>query len=401
MGPGSSTETVGNSTFNGSTFNGSAPDGSVGASTGALAQEIVSDARGFFGGLDTREIADRVATLAQTDPNGAANLLEAIRDELSVSQQQRLVADVADAVAERQRAGGAPPTGLTREQVELIVDLGQIALDIVGLADPTPISDGLNGLISLFRGDFVGAGISAVSMVPYIGDAAKLGKLGKWAETIVNAAELLGRHGANSAVGRQLLPALEKINDALNALPTTLLDSLPASARTRIDEMKGALDNALGAASRVSFRNADGAVNLDTAATRYAEAVQSNRPWSWDNAFSGERFTRAERRAIREAAYDNGLITRVTHKPGTRYADFASAGLIERVDVLPENLWRASDAEQFAWLDARLPGGVRPEGMTWHHSEINGRMELVPFGEHNIINHIGGRSPGHWAHGPR
>ena len=68
------------------------------------------------------------------------------------------------------------------DAAELALDVTQIALDIVGLVDPTPISDGVNGLISLGRGDWLGAGISAVSMIPYVGDAAKLGKLGRYAE---------------------------------------------------------------------------------------------------------------------------------------------------------------------------------------------------------------------------
>ena len=54
---------------------------------------------------------------------------------------------------------------------ELKLDLAQAALDIAGIADPTPISDGLSGLMSLTRGDFIGAGLSLVSMVPYVGDA--------------------------------------------------------------------------------------------------------------------------------------------------------------------------------------------------------------------------------------
>ena len=69
------------------------------------------------------------------------------------------------------------------DAAELALDVTQMALDIVGLVDPTPISDGANGLISLARGDWLGAGISAVSMIPYVGDAAKLGKLGRYAET--------------------------------------------------------------------------------------------------------------------------------------------------------------------------------------------------------------------------
>ena len=68
------------------------------------------------------------------------------------------------------------------DAAELALDVTQMALDIVGLVDPTPISDGVNGLISLGRSDWLGAGISAVSMIPYVGDAAKLGKLGRYAD---------------------------------------------------------------------------------------------------------------------------------------------------------------------------------------------------------------------------
>jgi hypothetical protein len=115
---------------------------------------------------------------------------------------------------------------------------------------------------------------------------------------------------------------------------------------------------------------------------RYAELVNSNAPWSWAEDI-GANLTRAQRRAIREEAVARGLVPSVPYKPGTKFADFEAAGLVQRVDHLPEALWHASDAKQFAWLDARIPGG-RPPGTTWHHSEIPGRMELVPFGPHNI-----------------
>jgi len=74
-------------------------------------------------------------------------------------------------------------------------------------------------------------------------------------------------------------------------------------------------------------------------------------------------------------------------KPGTKYPDFGKAGLIKKVDELPKELWQASDNAQFKYLDSRIPGG-RPEGTTWHHSDIPGRMELVPFGPHNIIEEV-------------
>jgi hypothetical protein len=95
----------------------------------------------------------------------------------------------------------------------------------------------LNGIISLFRGDFLGAGISAVSMIPYIGDAAKLGKFGKWSKTIDRAIDV-ARAAPNSAVAKTLRPAIGKIADGLNAIPASVLNKLPESAKKQIVEMR-------------------------------------------------------------------------------------------------------------------------------------------------------------------
>jgi hypothetical protein len=51
-------------------------------------------------------------------------------------------------------------------------------LDALGIIDPTPFSDGLNSLIYLSEGDYGNAGISAIAIIPYVGDAAKAGKYG-------------------------------------------------------------------------------------------------------------------------------------------------------------------------------------------------------------------------------
>jgi hypothetical protein len=50
-------------------------------------------------------------------------------------------------------------------------DLAVITADMAGIIDPTPISDGISGLISLGKGDLTSAGLSLASMVPYLGDA--------------------------------------------------------------------------------------------------------------------------------------------------------------------------------------------------------------------------------------
>ena len=103
------------------------------------------------------------------------------------------------------------------------------------------------------------------------------------------------------------------------------------------------------------------------------------------------------------ASIDAGLIPdiKVTKVEGMRYgfADFESAGVVKETQYLPENMWKMSDAEQFKWLDEQIGGTV--DGYTWHHTEIPGKMQLVPTGIHNITTHNGGRTAGMWADAPR
>ncbi|ACZ07319.1 intein N-terminal splicing region [Sebaldella termitidis] len=137
---------------------------------------------------------------------------------------------------------------------------------------------------------------------------------------------------------------------------------------------------------------------LDDYARLYADVVDSNEIWRWErDMIGGSELTARQRKAIRTKAFDDGLLPIVEFKAGTKYPDFEKAGLIIKEDMLPEELWKASDRRQFDWLDNRLVDG-RPRGTTWNHSDIAGRMELVPFGIHNVINHRGGRSPGQWAY---
>jgi hypothetical protein len=56
-------------------------------------------------------------------------------------------------------------------------DILQAGLDIVGIFDPTPISDGLNAGLSAKRGNWFDAAISAVGIIPFAGDLAKVGKV--------------------------------------------------------------------------------------------------------------------------------------------------------------------------------------------------------------------------------
>lgn len=136
---------------------------------------------------------------------------------------------------------------LTADERDLLLDLGQMGLDIAGIVDPTPISDGSNMLISLGRGDTTGAAISAVSMIPLLGDAAKGLKLPRYLSTLSKVAS----QAAQSATFRQrVFPVLKKIATGLEAIGTTL----PSVQRRQIDTVISQLEKALGGRRLASLR---------------------------------------------------------------------------------------------------------------------------------------------------
>jgi len=79
----------------------------------------------------------------------------------------------------------------------------------------------------------------------------------------------------------------------------------------------------------------------------YANLINSNKPWSWKNFPDGDKLTIKQKREIKANAVKRGLVPEVKLKAGTKYPDFESAGLIKKVESLPEKLWLASDYQQF------------------------------------------------------
>ncbi len=102
-------------------------------------------------------------------------------------------------------------------------DAAGLAADVAGIFDPTPISDGVSGVLSLGKGDFLGAGLSVASMVPYLGDA--VAKPAKFASRIMDAFPALARV-VNRADGitdlaktlQKVGPDAGKLNDTLRSL---------------------------------------------------------------------------------------------------------------------------------------------------------------------------------------
>lgn len=123
----------------------------------------------------------------------------------------------------------------------LLLDLSQMVLDLAGVLDPTPVSDGTNVLLSLARGDWTGAGLSGLGLIPYVGDLAKAGKLGRWAHTVQKAVERARRSPAFAQRARAPLRMLAKL---LDQIPPSLL---PSGARGRLLSIRRQIDFALGA----------------------------------------------------------------------------------------------------------------------------------------------------------
>lgn len=169
----------------------------------------------------------------------------ALFNEIAPSLEGRQAADVG---AELNRLG--KPTQLDDDVVaqgakkegdggidgDLVLDLTQMGLDVVGIFEPTPFADGANTLISLGRSDWLGAGLSVLGVIPYLGDAAKLGKLGKWAETM---AKSIDAAKSNPAMREALQPGMDALKSALDKLP---VDSLPESMRKPISDLKNQID---------------------------------------------------------------------------------------------------------------------------------------------------------------
>jgi len=177
---------------------------------------------------DLHGLGSELAAVASGDPEHAAQLLAEIQPQLTLADRQCLVREFAAAfdaaspdgaqatgAPDGQPPATAPRGGGSASGTSLVLDGLQFALSVAGVFDPTPTCDAIDGLISLLRGDYVGAGISALSMLPCVGDAAKLGRLGKLADTATQVADVAKSTPPIAAA----LPAPGSAGNAAEVLP--------------------------------------------------------------------------------------------------------------------------------------------------------------------------------------
>jgi len=90
---------------------------------------------------------------------------------------------------------------------EQILDGIQLGLDVVGLIPVVgEVADIASGIISLFRGDYVGAGLSLLSAIPFVGYAGAAGKAARYSAKMAEASGKTGKE----VVERETKEAVEK-----------------------------------------------------------------------------------------------------------------------------------------------------------------------------------------------
>ncbi len=116
---------------------------------------------------------------------------------------------------------------------QLRLDLLQLALDLIGIANPA--ADAASGVISLLRGDFLGAFISAASVFP-VGDVLKLQRFGRHRAAVER---LLGLARDNPRLARTLQLFMRQLDDLVSGIRSFMGDAPPAIFNEFVQNLDG------------------------------------------------------------------------------------------------------------------------------------------------------------------
>lgn len=264
----------------------------IGAAAAATARQSLDTAQSLVGQnmkngrLDADGLARDLAAATKNAPSEARTLRQAVDSELTPVQRGELASKRPSPV----------------DVKTLALDVGQVALDIVGIFEPTPFADLTNAGISVLRGDVFGAVTSAAGTLPYVGDLAKAGKLGKWAQTAGRAVDAAL---ASPAAMRLLSGPLNKLSAAVRAIPGAVLARAPGSVRDAIAGLRSQLDRVATPIARE--------VGAAVSSTAHRLGIPEGRLRAVVNAPHGSRppvstYMTAAQRAVHLAAFDGGIV---------------------------------------------------------------------------------------------
>ena len=123
---------------------------------------------------------------------------------------------------------------------DLKLDIVQFGLDLAGMVNP--VADAASALVSLLRGDLLGAAISAVGIIP-IGDMARLGKFPKYRKAVARLVELAKK---SPRLARAMETSFKQLDELLVTTLATLeksSDRLLTEAANELKLIRGSLGN--------------------------------------------------------------------------------------------------------------------------------------------------------------
>lgn len=362
--------------------------GRAGATASEAATDLVAKNTNL-GGLNLKEagLAEDLARLAKSDPDQAAAVRDALKGQLSASNY-REVSEAMPAAVLRVEDQALAAKGVSAADRAKILDMVQMGFDVAGIFDPTPASDGISGAISLARGDWLGAGISLVSMVPYVGDLAKAGKIGKWAQAVAGGAEMLAKYGAGTALGGKALASLETIGAAIDKIPGAALDALPASTKRQLLEMRATID---GAVAKATGRGADDVAEATTKVEPATRLPRTGGTWQGEPG-NGKWFS--DKLAVQEVTRGKG-VPFVNGRPD--FTEWSKGTVKFQEGVLDGTKDDFKAVYEYIAKQKNLSSPtaakklLKEQGLTPHHLDTQ-TIQLIPTKLHGNVPHAGSAS---------
>lgn len=263
-------------------------------------------------------------------------------------------------MAEQYNASLADRLGSSIKQQARQID-PQLALDIVGIFDPTGAADLASTGISLWRGEFFDAFLGAVSIVPYLGDAA------------AKPFKIARKYGE---------PAVKLVEGAVTLVRRRTDDMVAALRNIDPSQVHRAREDAAKAVRDLQARKRAGCNTAECRRVRRSNMPDKGGTWDPPNARetgNGEwKFTD-----------DAGNQRSVTFRDG--YPDFSpyQRGGSYHLENPTGNV-RADEAALFRQHPDAFPAG-KPPNTILHHME-DGRVAFIDDTVHSNVAHSGFRS---------
>ncbi|MCX7110056.1 MAG: HNH endonuclease [Proteobacteria bacterium] len=308
-----------------------------------------------------------------------------------------------DTAAQLERAEGELAALSKSKQWEAV----KTAADLTGIVDPTPASDAISMGMSIAEGDWVGAFLSGVSFVPYLGDTIakpiKLARAAKTVAAIERKAAALAKtisHYKDAAIRiaqRKMAAAAERARRAMEAGKRWAESMKCEIAQRKMAAAAERARRAMEAGKR--WAESMKCEKCPKPSNRFGTHLPTKGKWTDKNGAIGEkgnsRWTSEDGRVSLD--YKEGYPDFATSDPPSIYPKGDGKVEIEMMGN-KSDFGEAREAMRDKLGDRNWPGNGQnqPDGYTWHHTEDGVTMQLVNKNIHAKTKsgpaHVGGES---------